>query len=102
MITVAQGSRGEDLKFDCTRTPQTTVAVPVTAKPAIKARSSNGSRFHIDKLSLFTLMQEPQIPSYIVNGIGLRSILFTSNQKPRQGAARIWPFRTVRVHADTK
>ena len=64
MMTVAQGSLGEDLKFDCTRTPQTTVAMPVTAKPAIKARSSNGTRLHIDKPSLFTLMQEPQIPSY--------------------------------------
>src|ERR1035441_6113232 len=52
MITVAQGSLGENLKLDWMRTPHTTVVVPVTATAANKARSSKGRRFHIDGPSL--------------------------------------------------
>ncbi len=52
MRTVAHGSLGENFKFDWMRTPHTTVAVPVTAIAASKARSSTGSRFHIDRFQL--------------------------------------------------
>ncbi len=48
MQTTAQGSPGKNLKFDWMRAPHTTVAVPVTATAANKARSSKGMRFHID------------------------------------------------------
>src|SRR5260370_28047337 len=51
MTTAAQGSFGENCKFDCTRTPHTTVAVPVTAMADSSARNSKGIRFHIDTLS---------------------------------------------------
>jgi hypothetical protein len=48
MVGVAQGTPGEKFKFDWMRAPQTTVVVPVTATAANRARSSKGTRFHID------------------------------------------------------
>ena len=57
MQTAAQGRLGENLKFDRTRAPHTTVAEPVTATAANKARSSKGTRFHIDRSqSIWALM----------------------------------------------
>src|SRR5579859_7599361 len=52
MATVAQGSLGENLKFDWMSAPHTTVVVPVTATAANRARTRTGSRFHIDRSQL--------------------------------------------------
>ena len=46
MTTAAQGRRGENLKFDWMRDPQTTFAVPVTASAANKTRNNKGTRCH--------------------------------------------------------
>jgi hypothetical protein len=47
MMAAAQGSFGEKRKFNWMSAPQTTVAVPVTAIAANKARTNNGIRFQI-------------------------------------------------------
>jgi hypothetical protein len=57
MQTAAQGSLGDNLKLDWMRTPHATVAVPVTAAAANRARSSTGARFHIDRSQSISVTQ---------------------------------------------